>query len=365
MSRAALAPFSAAYGAAVSARAAMYRRGWLRCESAAVPVISIGNLAAGGTGKTPVVELVARLLHEAGHSPAIISRGYGGRRSQDPLTVSDGSGSEPAVGPAEAGDEPVMLARALPHVPVIVARRRANGASLAVSRYGARSLVLDDGFQHLALARDLDLVLLDAARPFDNGRLLPSGFLREPPAALARAGALILSGAAGPAPASSNGGSAGEAGLREWLRPGTPVFHCEFRPIELTGPGAAAGRPLEWLRGRRIVAFAGIARPERFARMLRELHAATEEFIAFPDHHVYSPADADRLASRLRETGADALLTTEKDLARLTGSDASRRLEAAGLLALRGQAVMNPQEASHFTEVILEAARAGEGGIGH
>lgn len=350
MSRAALAPLSAAYGAAMSARAALYRRGWLRTRHAGVPVISVGNLAAGGTGKTPIVALVAGLLDGAGLSPAVISRGYGGRRKRDPMIVSDGTGARPLATAAEAGDEPVMLARALPGVPVVVARRRAQGASLAVERFSSRCLVLDDGFQHLALARDLDLVILDDGAPFDNGRLLPAGFLREPPGALKRAGAVILTRAAA---APGGRGSQGPP-LGAWLRPETPLFHAEFRARDLAGAGGEAIHPIEWLRGRRVAAFAGIARPERFERTLSALGAEISEFAAFADHHVYTDADAERLAALASRAGA--LVTTEKDLSRLGGTRPGEILARAGALALRGGTAVDAAEEDAFRDLILRAA---------
>jgi tetraacyldisaccharide 4'-kinase len=231
------APLSAAYGAAVAARGALYRIGWLRSETAPVPVISVGNIVAGGTGKTPVVALVARLLKKAGLSPAILSRGYGGRRNEDPLVVSDGSGSGPATTSAMAGDEPLMLARLLPDVPIVVARRRIEGARLAASRLGARCLVLDDGFQHIALKRNLDIVLLDAMSPLDDGRLLPAGMLREPPSALARAGALAFTGRRGSdaEAVSLSGGMAADvradrARVAVWAPAGTPLFQIDLEP---------------------------------------------------------------------------------------------------------------------------------------
>jgi len=353
LSRAALAPLAAAYGAAVSARAALYRRGWLRTRRAGVPVISVGNLAAGGTGKTPIVALVSGLLHEAGLAPAVISRGYGGRRDKDPMVVSDGAGESLRATAAEAGDEPVMLARALPGVPVVVARRRAEGAQLAVERFAARSLVLDDGFQHLALARDLDLVILDAVAPLDDGRLLPSGFLRERPEALRRAGAVILARAAG---ADGSGDDSGhDEAIGGWLRPATPVFHAEFRPRDLIDAEGKEIHPAGWLEGRRVAAFAGIARPGRFERTLSALDAVTEEFVTFSDHHVYTEPEARRLADLAGR--CEALVTTEKDLCRLAGTRPGGILAQAGVLALRGRACVAAGEEDAFRDLVVSTAR--------
>ncbi|MBI3449713.1 MAG: tetraacyldisaccharide 4'-kinase [Acidobacteria bacterium] len=343
-----LSPLAALYGGAVGARAFLYRRGWLGSETVSVPVVSVGNLVAGGTGKTPVTALVARLLHEAGLNPAIVSRGYRGKRAVDPLVVSDGSGA-PAVAAAAAGDEPVMLAGLLPSIPVVVARRRAEGARLAISRLGARSIVLDDGFQHVALRRDLDLVLVDAAAPFGNGRLLPAGLLREPPRALARAGAILVTGA---------GGDPADL-LARWRPPGTPIFHVTVSPASLALVRADASTEtvdLSSLVGARVVAFAGIARPERFDSALRALGADVAEFHPFKDHHPFASGDVSRIIQAAARHGARALVTTEKDLARLTGTPSLGDLARERLLALRVEAACRPGEEESFRALVVKGA---------
>ncbi len=343
-----LAPLAAAYAAAVYARTTLYSRGWIIRARAGVPVISIGNLAVGGTGKTPMVAMAARLLREAGLRPAIVSRGYGGRRRVDPLVVSEDSGAVPGVTAASAGDEPVMLGRLLPGVPVIVARRKAEGASLAIT-LGAGCVVLDDGFQHLALHRDLDVVLLDERHPLGTERLLPAGLLREPPAALKRADAIVLSG---------EGGDPAEARerLAEHVRPGTPWFSFRTEPTLILRDGIEP-QPAGSVAGRRVVAFAGIARPERLRATLEALGARVLEFLPFPDHHVFGPGDLRTILDVAKRRSPDLLVTTEKDLVRIEASSSAAFLREAGLAALRVEGMLSHDGSAPFREILVAAAR--------
>ena len=350
-----LAPLSAVYSAAVAVRAALYRHQWLAAHPAGLPVVSIGNLVAGGTGKTPTAAHVARILLEAGASPVIVSRGYGGRRREDPLVVCEGNGMLPRVTSAQAGDEPAMLAAMLPNVPSVVARRRLEGARLAASRLGARCIILDDGFQHLALRRDLDIVLLDSTRPFDNGRLLPAGMLRESPGALSRAGAVLLAGPAEP--------GAPDA-ITRFLRPGVPVFRVTFVPTHLFDADMAAAHPPAWLAGKRIIAFAGIANPSRFAADLNRLGTKTIESRHFPDHHVYTPREVAEIIRTAKREQVDAIVTTEKDLARLASGPLLRALKSAALLALRIEVRIEPSDEAAFRSLVLAAANVARSDAG-
>lgn len=379
MSSPLLAPLSAVYQASVAARAELYRLGWLSAETAPVPVISIGNLVAGGTGKTPFTALSSRILQDAGCRPVIVSRGYRGRRREDPLVVSGGEGLLRGVTAAEAGDEPVMLAMRSPDIPVVVARRRAEGARLAVTRFAAGCIVLDDGFQHLGLRRDLDLVLLDAEHPLDNGRLLPSGMLREPPSALGRAGALVFTrqrgsdagAGAGDAASVSNGGSAPSRALSGgetfdgWVRAGTPRFHATMEPTRILdakeiGPGDSPDREprtASWLAGKRVLAFAGIARPRRFAQDIGRLGGEVVAFLGYDDHHVYSRRDAAEILDQVKKLKPDLLITTEKDVARLEGSPEAAPLFGGGLLFLRVEPRLPEAEDRAFRDLLAGAAR--------
>ncbi len=300
-----------AYGRIQALRRAAYGRGLLRSEHPGVPVISVGNLAAGGTGKTPCVETICRVLLEAGLRPAVLSRGYKGSLQGAAGVVSDGS--QVRLSPEAAGDEPVLLARRLPGVPVLVGRDRRETARLAVRRFGAQVLVLDDGFQHLSLARDLDVVLLDARRPFGNGHCLPRGLLRESPAALAGADLVLLTRTRR---ADSQRSEAVAAEVRRH-NPSVPVLPTAHSPLALVDLTTGEAGPLEPLRGLKVLAFAGIGTPEAFFRELGDLGARVLQAVPFPDHHRYTPADVEQVINWARLMNAQALVTTEKDGVRL------------------------------------------------
>ncbi len=307
--RAALSPFAGLYGAALRTRARMYASGRFRSERVSCPVVSVGNLTFGGTGKTPFIEYLAQRLRFEGKRPAILSRGYG-RQSRGRVVVSEGNG--PLVRPEEGGDEPVAMARRLPTVPVVVARRRVEAAKAAIE-LGADLLLLDDGYQHLALARDVDILLLDAADPFGGGHMPPAGSLREPLSALARADAFVFTRVRRGAP------SAGAwAELRRW-NPDAPVFTARIRAAGLTDE---SGSPIisSALTGRRFVAVSGIAHPEAFVTSLKELELAPDEILAFPDHHRYGSRDLERIRRAADRTGSAWIATTEKDAVKLEGT---------------------------------------------
>lgn len=298
----------------VYGRAAGFRRAWYgrrpdRTRRLEQPVISVGNLTVGGSGKTPVVAALARLLSAAGESPSILTRGYGRRRSSDGVVVvSDGRRTLVPVG--ESGDEPQMLARALPRVPVLVSSDRYLAGRLAERKCGSTVHLLDDGFQHVQLARDIDLLVVSAVDM--DERLLPWGRLRESLETASVADALLVAG--GPDVAASIGERLGVVPAFQIVpRYGAPRF---LRPPD--------GSPEP---GRRIVAVAGIARPERFFAALRGEAARQSggqgweivREIVFRDHHWFSPHDLDTIEQAAVDDGADLVLTTEKDAMRLEG----------------------------------------------
>ena len=303
-----LSPLESLYAALLEARARRYAAGRSHVDRLSRPVISVGNLTLGGTGKTPFVELLARRLRFEGWKPAILSRGYG-RLSRGVVVVSEGGG--PLVGPDEGGDEPVALARQLPGVAVVVARRRAE-AGRAAESLGADVFLLDDGYQHLALERDVDLLLLDARNPFAGGRFPPFGRLREPLSALARADAFVFTRAEGDLPS-----PAAIRAVRE-RNPGAPIFTARIRPAGLRDE---SGAPLEeaGLAERRFVAVCGIAGPEGFETALAQLGLAAEEILVFRDHHRYRERDRQRIRRTAERTGSSWILTTEKDAVKLAG----------------------------------------------
>ena len=289
------------YWGVVTLRNGLYDRGLFRQEKLPCPVISVGNLVVGGTGKTPMVILLAKLLREKGCSPAVLSRGYGARTKAPINTVSDGN--RILIPWNEAGDEPVLIARSLQGVPVLTGPRRLLTGRAAIRHLGADILILDDAFQHRALYRDLDIVLIDAARPVGNGRLLPEGPLREPVKALCRAHILVRTG----------GGR--ELEQPPPVFPETPSFRGFHRPLEIVEGGRLT--PAASLKGQKVCAFAGIGRPEAFRRSLNELDSEIVAFRPFPDHHPYSRADIDILRKLAAKTRAERIVTTEKDGIRL------------------------------------------------
>jgi len=299
---AALSLLSLPYGGLTAVRNRFYDGGVLKQQKLPRPVISVGNLTVGGTGKTPTVIFIAILLKERGYRPAVLSRGYGGGANAAVNVVSDGN--RILMGWRETGDEPILIARAAPGIPVLTGSRRLLTGRAAVERFGADVLILDDGFQHRSLFRDIDMVLLDAARPFGNGFLLPRGPLREPPISLRRADILLRSGDA----------EKGEP-LREAAS--LPSFRAIHKPRGVVAGGTQRIETAAALLGQKVFAFAGIGSPEAFRRSLMELGAAVVGFRAFPDHHPYGRSDIENLRRLATESGAARIVTTEKDGIRL------------------------------------------------
>ena len=311
--RALLAPLALAeapFRAAVALRGALYGAGLLPAARAAAPVFSVGNLAVGGSGKTPVALALARLLAGRGRTVAVLSRGYGARRG-DARVVSDGR--RLLLGAADAGDEPLLLARRLPGLRVLCGPSRAVLARRAVEELSADALVLDDGFQHRALARDLDLVVLDAANPWGNGRLLPRGPNREGRGALARAGLAWLSRADQAEPASLEA-------LRGICRAltGRPPVESRHAVADLSDGALERSLPAAGLAGRKVLLLAGIARPGGFRRTLEGLGARVAAERIFPDHHAFADRELEEAFAAARAAGCDLVATTEKDAVRLS-----------------------------------------------
>lgn len=302
-------PVAGLFGAGAAVRRALYRRGVFPVARAGIPVLSVGNLAVGGAGKTPVVIHLARALAARGARVAVLSRGYGGA-GRGARIVSRGEG--PLLAAADAGDEPVLIARRCPGVAVLVGPSRAELAALAVRELSATVALLDDGFQHLGLARDHDLVVLDGAAPFGNGYLLPRGPLREGPAALGRARLAWISKADEGEPGAI---SAAAAEAERWT--GLPPIRSRYRAAGLLRADLSGPFPGE-LAGRRVVAFSGLARPASFARTLRLAGAEVAEELRFPDHHRFGPAELAALLARARVAGAELAVCTEKDAVRLS-----------------------------------------------
>ncbi len=305
------APLAPLYGAVVRARNRSFDAHPERPVRVTVPVVSVGNLSAGGTGKTPLTLFLAEGLEAAGWTNAVLSRGYGGRRDVDPMSVETYSDVR------QTGDEPLLLARRLGPHRVVVGRKRHAAALRALSqRPGLRCLLLDDGFQHRALHRDLDLLVLDGVRRWGNGRMLPLGNLREPMASANRAHALVVTRAAR---------VTDRAAVEAWWAEhgsGGPIFWVDFvlGGLRRWDAGAAAlpSPPGEGL----AFAWCGLGHPEAF---YADLLVAGHRWIgsqSYPDHGGPSPAELRRLQARARAEGATRLVCTEKDAVKLGAAHA-------------------------------------------
>lgn len=298
------------YGVIVMGRYASYAWGLCRRRRLPCRVISVGNLTVGGTGKTPLTIWLARWYQQQGWRVAVLSRGYGAREASPVQVVSTGAG--PLMDWRTAGDEPYMLAQALPGIPVLIAPDRYLGGRYACEHFSAQVLILDDGFQHYALHRDLDVVLIDASNPFGSGALLPRGILREPLRALRRADVIILTRV--------DLATATLFGLCKQMR----RWHAQ-RPIYTTVTVAEAlsqrghDRPdgTTQLAGQRVVAFAGIGNPSALVATMEQLGAEVVEYLVFPDHHPYTEADWQAILDVAQQQHAACLATTDKDAVRV------------------------------------------------
>ena len=307
------------YGALVRCRGRVYQAPWgASSQRLACRVVSVGNMTLGGTGKTPMTIFVAQLIHRAGCRTAVLSRGYKGASERRGGIVSDGHRLR--MGPDEAGDEPYLMARQLlpSGIPVLVGCDRVRSGTEAMERFQSEVIVLDDGFQHLRLQRDLDLVLLDAASPFGNGYLLPRGTLREPLEALGRADACLLTRCP-PSAVAAEAAAPSEARLAKTARRRVrPVFPAAHRPFvaECLSAGrkvAHGGSQARFDLRAPAYAFSGIARNPDFRATLRAMGFSLRGWTAFGDHHFYSAADLKTIATQARRCGAQLLVTTEKD----------------------------------------------------
>jgi tetraacyldisaccharide 4'-kinase len=309
----ALLPVSALYELALRCRARSYELGWLRVFRAGVPVVSVGNITVGGTGKTPVVIDLARRFRQDGYMVGILSRGWARHSAGGSLVVADGHGEVASC--LEAGDEPHMMAHAVKDAVVVVGSRRAQCAAVAIE-FGCNLLLLDDGFQHRALARALDIVLIDYNDSPDRDMVLPAGRLREPLAALARADWVVIT------KVPSEPDEQKLAALQELFArycPQAQVSSCRIVSRLLQVHGSDAEKEATFLAGKRVAAFAGIARPDQFWRCLRELDADVALARSFGDHHWYTAGNLERLRRDGLACGAAYFVTTEKDAVKLSG----------------------------------------------
>jgi tetraacyldisaccharide 4'-kinase len=292
------------YKEGVRLRNLLYDCGIFKTRKVGCKVISIGNITVGGTGKTPMVIMLANLLKGHGYKPAVLSRGYGGKNRNSINVVSDGR--RIFMEHDEAGDEPALIAGSLNDIPVITGRERYLTGKYAVDHMGADILILDDAFQHRSLYRDIDIVLLNDKRPFGNGFLLPRGTLREPAKALNRADVIVLTG---------SDREVEEIAIDRGLPP-VPIFRGYHRPKDLVQGDTY---PLEYLKGKTVCAFAGIADPESFKRTIISLGGEVVAFVRFSDHHRYTERDLKEIRRESLSHSAAITITTEKDGIKLTG----------------------------------------------
>ncbi len=324
-----LRSLSGVYGRAVAFRLWLFRERFIHDHHLGVPVISIGNLTVGGTGKTPVVEMLAKALRDRGRRVAILSRGYKSKRQRKPpllrrLAAALGLMRKPRkprprvvsdydrvrINDAYlAGDEPLMLARNCPGVPVIVDRDRVHGGSYAIREFGADVLLLDDGLQYLRLKHRHDIVLVDRTAPWGTGHLLPRGTLREPPKNLKRASYIFLT---------KSDGDSDEivTDLRRHNQV-ADIIECRHRPVHLQDIQSGQILPLSELRGKFVGALSGIAVPQSFENLLRKLGAKVDVYQRFTDHHRFHEREIHQFVERCLRRDVHYIITTEKDFVRL------------------------------------------------
>jgi tetraacyldisaccharide 4'-kinase len=323
--RALLLPVSWIYGSVAALRLRAFEAGLLRQDRAGVPVLSVGNMTAGGTGKTPFVEYLVAWLLRRGRVPAVVSRGYG-RETRGVKVVA--CGGKLLCGAREGGDEPVQIARKFPGAAVVVAEHRVDAAQRAVAECGADVVVMDDGFQHRYLRRNLDILVMDARRDIRREHLLPAGMRREWLSGINRADLLVFTRSAGSAPpAWAEGLPQVREGKAVTVRHGISGFvHCDDRtPSVPVSP---------------VFAFSGIGDPALFTASLEEKGLVVAGARSFPDHHRFSDADLASVVARAAACGARTIVTTEKDASRLDGGPAGLQVAILAVEILGGGGVL-------------------------
>ena len=315
-----LSVFSAIYGTLIRIRDIFYLRGIFSQKRLSCRVISIGNITVGGTGKTPMTIYLAGMLTGLGYKVVVVSRGYRGRVEKKGGIVSNGR--EILMGPDSSGDEPFMMAARLNNVPVIVGQNRYNTGQLAIRNFNPDIILLDDGFQHRKLFRDIDLLLLDSRRPFGNFHLIPRGVLREPAVSIKRADAFILT--------RSSSDNTGTRDTISAVSNNQPVFEAYntfyFFKVEKGGVSTRSAdfknepsSDFSCMAGEKVVAFSGIAGNSHFRNTLEEFKCDLLEFFDFPDHYRYTAGDMKRISKSVRDRRAELVMTTEKDFTRMDG----------------------------------------------
>jgi len=293
------------YEGMVRTRFFFYSHGLLRTKTLPCPVISIGNITVGGTGKTPLVMAVARGLMDKGNSVAILSRGYKGTKTSGPI-VSDGKAI--CLSPEESGDEPFLMAKACQGIPVLIGKDRFVNGRIALQRFRVKGLLLDDGFQYLPLHRDVNILLVDSHIGFGDHTLLPRGILREPLSHLRRATLFLLTKVEDLETCQPL-----EKKIHE-IHPSAPVFHSHYEAVSLVSPQEEQ-EEINSLKGKKILALSGIANVNYFSSMLRKCEMKIVRKAIFPDHHLYTHKDLSSIKEKSKRV--DCIVTTEKDMVKL------------------------------------------------
>jgi tetraacyldisaccharide 4'-kinase len=320
--------FSKLFQVAIKVRRFLYNVRILRDSTLGVQVIAIGNLTVGGTGKTPVVEKFARELRDQGRNVAVLSRGYRSKPpplhqrlldklllredTTPPRVVSDGKSL--LLDSETAGDEPYMLASNLKDVVVLVDKDRVKAGRYAIEKVGCDTLLLDDGFQYWKLrGRRQDIVLIDRQQPFGNERLLPRGTLREPPSHLARASTIFIA---------KSDGDTGDLRRRiAELNPNAGIIECVHHPLYLEDVFTGQRQELDFLKGRKVASFSGIAQPESFEQSLVKVGAELVYSKRFADHHRFTQQEVLNAINRSKKRQAETIITTQKDAVRFPKID--------------------------------------------
>lgn len=329
------------YGLIASSRAWLYERGILASQSLENPVVSVGNLTVGGTGKTPLVAHLAKLLKKGGYQPVILSRGYKGTNREAVLMVSDGR--EILCRAEECGDEPFLLARRLEGVPVIVGKRRYDAGRFFEQNWKGKVVhLLDDGFQHLQLKRDLNILVLDATDPFGGRKLIPAGRLREGLRALERADSIIVTRAHFPSDF-----EALEMQIREFNRT-APIAYFHHSVVGIYDLKTGVRFSTRDFFGKRVMALAAIGNPQIFLEDLAHYQIKVVDQFLFRDHHPYRASELRDILRRMEELKVDALITTEKDAVRLQNLE----IEENRIFVLQIEAV--PESPAEYKKELLD-----------
>lgn len=304
-----LFPFCLLYGVVIQIRNFCYSTGVIKQKKLPCQVISIGNIVAGGSGKTPAVATIAKQFQNEGRTVALLLRGYKGKNSDEVMFVSDGE--RQLCSREECGDEAEMLAQQLTNIPIVIGKQRYLSGLAALNRFECDLLILDDGFQHRQLSRDLDILTIDATQPFGTGALLPIGTLREPKSAIQRADVILLT--------RTDAIRANTEELKSTLKryaQNTPILESIHQPTtlyRLSQNGKTTTIPIGTLTNKRLLAVCGIGNPTAFVATLEKYNPETVELFAFPDHHTYTESDLRQIEQRMKLCDSELVITTQKD----------------------------------------------------